>query len=371
MEKIWRVVITGGPCGGKTTAMSYLPEKLSDFGIANMCVPEAATFLITSGRLKPEEFINDRKRWLEFEAVIINTQILHENAFAKLLRAKEPKNSRKILLMDRGCMDTAAYVTKEEFRRILDKTQRSVVGLRDKRYDAVIHLATVADGKPELYTLENNPARYEKTPEEAMLADKRTREAWNGREKLIIIDNSTSFKDKMKRALKAVQKVIGIPVSLEIERKFLVKGFQIQDIPVCCQQIDITQTYLASEKEERIRRRGQDGHYLHYQATKTPSTTLVREEKERLISEERYQILFERRSRNHDIIRKIRFCFIWNNQYFELDFFLEPARLRGAMILEVELTEENDKVQIPDWLRITGEVTGDPKYKNYNLAMRP
>lgn len=33
--------------------------------------------------------------------------------------------------------------------------------LRDRRYDAVIHMVTAADGAEKYYTLANNEARYE------------------------------------------------------------------------------------------------------------------------------------------------------------------------------------------------------------------
>lgn len=47
------------------------------------------------------------------------------------------------------------------------------------RYDAVVHLMTVAIGAVEFYTLANNTARSE-TPEQAAAVDKRLREVWPG-----------------------------------------------------------------------------------------------------------------------------------------------------------------------------------------------
>lgn len=63
--------------------------------------------------------------------------------------------------------------------------------------------------------------------------------------------------------------------------------------------------------------------------------------------------------------------FLYHNQYFELDIFVEPEWLKGLTLLEIELTEENDKVDIPPWLGKITEVTADPIYKNYHLAKRP
>jgi hypothetical protein len=58
-------------------------------------------------------------------------------------------------------MDTAAYMTNENFDVLLDDYNWNVVDLRDKRYDAVIHLVTAAIGAEKFYTTENNAARSE------------------------------------------------------------------------------------------------------------------------------------------------------------------------------------------------------------------
>ena len=64
-------------------------------------------------------------------------------------------------------------------------------------------------------------------------------------------------------------------------------------------------------------------------------------------------------------IRKTRYCFICDNLYFELDVY--PFAENWA-ILEVELTNENDIVTIPDFIKVIKEVTNDEAYSNYALA---
>lgn len=61
----------------------------------------------------------------------------------------------------------------------MDENGFNNVTLRDKRYDAVIHMVTAADGAPQHYTLENNPARYE-TASIALDLDQKIRSAWVG-----------------------------------------------------------------------------------------------------------------------------------------------------------------------------------------------
>ena len=48
-KKIWKICITGGPCGGKTTGLAYLAEKLREEGYNVLLVPEAATLIANGG----------------------------------------------------------------------------------------------------------------------------------------------------------------------------------------------------------------------------------------------------------------------------------------------------------------------------------
>lgn len=364
-----RFVLTGGPCAGKTTALSYIPEKLSDYGYSVVTMPEAATLLINAG-VAPLELLSlpSRERYLRFEELIIKAQLVLERIFTGLLKVKD--GSKQLLILDRGCMDVTAYLRPEEFMALMKKNRWTLVGLRDKRYDAVFHLVTAADGKEEFYIKDNNSARYESSTE-AKESDKRTQTAWIGHPHLIVIDNSTLFEEKMKRLLKAVQNSLGIPTMLEIERKFLVTSSIVPtDIPVPYQEIFIEQAYL--NNGSRIRKRSQNNISLYFQTRKIASSTpVVRQETERKIGEHRYYALKTRQDPQLETIQKRRICFVWKNQYFELDIFIAPKRLQGLILLEIELTEENDKVDLPGWLRPLNEVTNDPKYINENLAKRP
>ena len=44
---------------------------------------------------------------------------------------------------------------------MLDEVGLNTVTLRDKRYDAVLHMVTAANGAEEFYDLESNHARWE------------------------------------------------------------------------------------------------------------------------------------------------------------------------------------------------------------------
>lgn len=44
-----RIVLTGGPCGGKSSALEYLKTRLPKEGITPIFVPEMATMMFNSG----------------------------------------------------------------------------------------------------------------------------------------------------------------------------------------------------------------------------------------------------------------------------------------------------------------------------------
>lgn len=50
-NQIYRIVLTGGPCAGKSTALSHISNRLMSLGFHVFIVPEAATLLITGGGL--------------------------------------------------------------------------------------------------------------------------------------------------------------------------------------------------------------------------------------------------------------------------------------------------------------------------------
>ena len=82
----------------------------------------------------------------------------------------------------------------------------------------------------------------------------------------------------------------------------------------------------------------------------------------RRISKREYNELYD--SNLDTPIRKCRYCFTYDNQYYKLDVFENPA---GLVILETELTNKSKEVVIPDFLSIKKDITEDKEYRNVNL----
>lgn len=368
LQPVSMIVLTGGPCSGKSSSLAYLTEKLSDHGFMVFVVPETATLITGNG-------IDRRKmdkpgQIVVFEEAIFDMQMSFEDTYKQAVARIFPER-RKVILLDRGIMDIRAFLTDEVFNGILKRKGLTRAAIRH-RYDGVIHLVTAADGAAEYYTGENNSARLE-TPEEALRIDLRTQESWLGHPRFKIIDNSTDFQGKIKRTFSAIARLLGIPDVPPTREKYLVDKIETSALPAH-QRLDIEQVYLRSKdkrEETRIRRRGQDGTYFHFLARTRPAGSQnVPVEEEELIPEQEYLSLTRLMDPRTEILSKERMCFLWNNQYFELDSY--KGRHKGLMMLLVESQEprKQERVHVPPFVAVGKCVTHDPRYTDKNLARR-
>ena len=310
--KITKIVLTGGPCAGKTTALSWINNYFSKRGYTVLNVSETATDLISNG-VAPWTCGSN----FDFQANLLKLQKEKEKIFENA--ASTMKNEKILIVCDRGVLDGKAYMKDIEFKRALKEAGTSEIKERDS-YDAVFHLVTAAKGKEEYYTLSNNCARTESI-EDAKILDDKIIAAWTGHPHFRIIDNSTEFEEKLERLISEIASFLGEPEPYEIERKYLIKYPDIKlldDIPNCT-KVDIVQTYLKSvdDTERRVRARGIDGDYIYYLTEKRKISNIKRIEIERRLTQDEYlNLLMEADNKLH-VIRKTRYCLSENNQYFE------------------------------------------------------
>lgn len=357
---ISKIVITGGPCAGKTTAMNWIQNHFTKLGYTVLFVPETATELITGG-VAPWTCGSN----LEFQKCQMKLQLEKEKIFAQ--GAASMPAEKVLIVCDRGTLDNKAYMTDLDFSCVLEALGSNEVELRDN-YDAVFHLVTAAKGAEQYYTTANNTARTE-TVEQAAALDDKLIAAWTGHPHLRVIDNATDFEDKLKRLIAEIAAFLGEPEPMEIERKFLIEYpdlAALEKLPNC-QRVEIIQTYLlAPEGEEtRVRQRGIDGNYIYFQTTKRNVTGRKRVEIERRLSKDEYLRLLMDADPSCRPIRKTRYCLTHDNQYFEIDVY---PFWNDKAIMEIELSGEDDPIRFPAVIRVIKEVTEDESYKNSSLA---
>ena len=365
MPEIKKIVLTGGPCAGKTTALVKITEYFSGFGYKVFNVPEVPTIYSTAGwnYLTP-----NRSLYYQGERAILETQLALENQFVRLAEVcKKPV----LIVCDRGTMDISAYIQPDEWDEITAMAGTSPNELLE-RYDAVLHLVSAADGAEQYYTTATNATRYEQANEEglqiARMLDKKIIKAWTGHPHLRVINNHDDFEAKLNRVLNEISKVVGLPQPPHEERVYRIA--MTGEIPECSESM-ITQTYLVAEpgSEVRLRRREWSGGKVvnvHRSKKRISDTEVI--ETERQVDNNLYEQMLQQADPYRQTIRNRRQSFIWKGQFFQIDTFLSPVS--DLIVMETKGVAEQETVNFPPFIKVLEDVTGNRTYYNYNIALR-
>lgn len=147
----------------------------------------------------------------------------------------------------------------------------------------------------------------------------------------------------------------------EIERKFLVKPAAWEPQVAGTK---IRQGYLSSLKERvvRVRTKGTKA----FLTIKGITKGITRSEFEYEIPVDDADLLLTNLC-EQPLVEKTRYKETHNGHEWEIDVFFGANE--GLVVAEVELTDENEKIEIPIW--IGEEVSSDPRYFNSNLIQNP
>lgn len=373
---IYKFVLTGGPCAGKTTSLDRLSTYFRDRGFRVYVVPEASTLLQTGGAffldLKESDILN-------FQWQILKLQMTMEDSFYSLA-----KDSGKpcVLLCDRGAMDGSAYVSPELWEELKSQHDFDTVTLRDTRYIAVFHLVTAAEGAEKFYTLENNGTRIESI-EQAREIDARTCRAWIGHPKLFVFDNSTGFEGKMQRLVDTAAGLCGIPTTVKASRKFVLKMHADGiSIPIHHESFEVEKVYLTPEMAGTskdysfVRCRSQYGIPAYGMTTVRYLQTGDNVHLKRVLTPREYAYAVRHRNDpTRFVIKQQRMCFLYKNQSFQIHVYKEPPSMAGLAILHVQassgLDNEAQRLEIPAFLEIEKELSeSDEEYSAYNVSLK-
>ena len=343
-----KIVLTGGPCAGKTTALVKIMEHFSSIGYKVFIIPELPTLFLQAGM----DYLTDNKD-LFYEG-----EIALEDKFLQMAKSvKQPV----LIVCDRGTMDISAYMNPVLWNQIISDAKMNNEMLRS-RYDAVLHLVSAADGAEQFYTTATNNKRTEGI-ELARILDKKVIQAWSEHPHLRVINNHEDFETKLERVLQEISDVLEIPRQAVEERKYIIR---LKDnIPEAIVS-EITQTYLTSEPYSEVRIL--NGLIVNVHTTKKILSNNEQVETERQIDNNLYESLLRQADPYRQPIHKMRETFIWKGQFFELDTFIDPYK--GLQILETKGILKHEDIIFPPFIEIIEDITGITKYYNYNLALK-
>lgn len=357
MNEITKIVLTGGPCAGKTTALQRIEKEFTEKGYKVFIIGESATELITAGA---RPFGTLSIPTYQFQKGILGYQLYKEAMYENFANTL-PENTKCLLVCDRGALDNKAYIDKDSFAKILEELDLKEIDLLT-RYKMILHLVTAAKGAEEFYTLANNEARSE-TKEEARRLDDTTLNCWMGHPNLHVIGNDQSFAEKMDEVRDTIHRELGIPVPIQQQRKFLIDLNSISQLPLpITKKMRIEQTYLDGKEENCFRKMSDENASMYFEIhkkdTDDPKTRI---KTMRRMTEKEY--LRQTMSIDRQPLMKDRYSFVYHDQYFRLDIF----RQLPLCLLEVEPTEKRTEISLPPELTVLDEVTENPEYRNFSL----
>lgn len=357
MNQVFKIVITGGPCAGKTTGLATLTQVLQELGYVVLSGPESASEVQLSG-FKPYGNIsipND-----VFQEELLHYQLYKENMYDRMV-AHFPKDQKYVMLLDRGTLDGKAYCSAEAFSAMLENLGFTETELLE-RYQMVIHMTSAAIGAEEFYTLENNEARRESL-EEARQADQRTMACYLGHPNFHIIANEGNFEHKINQVVQVLLQELKYPVPIKQQRKFIVAPSivnQLDRFP-SYRAVTIEQFYTEEEREHCFRKVFDGKLHYYYEIFKEDikGVSIRTKTSTRITEKSYYQNLYQTTIAP---ICKQRYSFIYQNQHFRLDIFED-----GLCILEIEATLENQKIVVPPFLEVIEDVSENIQYQNRAL----
>lgn len=194
-----KIVLTGGPCAGKSSALKAVKEHLVQKGYIVYIIHETATELIKSG-------VDNKRNQRIFQPAHVELQIAKEDIIESIAEKEYgfPMWHKIIFLCDRGAIDAHAFCSDEDFAYVQRYTGYYEEDMLN-RYDAVFHLDTAPKSS---YTLANNEARSE-TPSEAQEVNERNFRVWKRHPYLVRIGNEDSFDKKIEKLLHAIDIFLG------------------------------------------------------------------------------------------------------------------------------------------------------------------
>eukprot|EP01043_Picozoa_sp_COSAG02_P031660 COSAG02_NODE_2077_length_9916_cov_9.422489_2_plen_601_part_00 len=330
-----------GPCAGKTTALSALRTRLTDLGLHVVTVPENATMVFgNSGGYWPG-WAENRQYHRELQKTLLLLQMDLETRMSAIaeLHARS-KDVQVVLLCDRGVLDGRAFCeSDEEWNTII-----SAAGTTDsailERYDLIFHLVTAANGAAEHYeygATSRNPSRFH-NPDQAIEADEKGRTAWSKHPHLAVIDNSTSFDQKVTRVLRRICHRLHLPLPSHAPLwRHQLRGPVPDSAFPAGVKVSTTHRTVHSLEDDTfalrvIKHDRGSGQVSYTRMDRKAEGTLIRNE---LANERQYDALVRESGRK--VTQTVVRSFVWEGRYMELNAYPQRTTRQGAdMSLDIE-----------------------------------
>lgn len=342
--EIKKIVLTGGPCAGKTTSLKKIKEYFEREKIKYLVVPETATEFDLNGL----KFVKNERLIRDFQKLILESQITKEKIVENYAKEFFKDEEICVIIYDRGTIDNKAYLKNQyEFDNILYEKNLLELELLDK-YDLVLDLISLAVCKKELY--KTTETRKE-SPEEAIILDKKTSTAWIGHRNLKIINSNITLEEEtniiinyIKETIKDNRKKEIKEIVLEKEKSNILRYNEDNSF-----KLNITNYFLNMNYNDNynyvISKREYKNNTSYILTIYKNTNNIIHTIKDQIITNEQF----------NELISKFNILNI--DKYKEINFIdnLQPYKIKikeDELILEIEENKLNKELIIPNNLTI-------------------
>ncbi|MDO8495357.1 MAG: AAA family ATPase [bacterium] len=193
LKRLPTMVITGGPCSGKSSVMAVLKEEFPNVHF----VPEVASIVIGQLGIVP---IGSKLSQRTLQEAIYRVQSLFESTSLDFAASE----GKEAVIFDRGSMDGAAYFSGGV--KGFEKTFRTTAVAEYAKYGKVICLGvpskTVYDEMKS-----NNPVRKE-THRQALMLDRSIQWAWNIHNRYLYVSPVPIWEEKVEQVRREIKKFL-------------------------------------------------------------------------------------------------------------------------------------------------------------------
>jgi len=377
------VVLTGGPGGGKSSALATLRDRLSKHGFQVLVVPEVATTLLGNSGGYDAAWAGTRKH-VELQEQLLRFQMFQEDTYRRVAKLRPEKPY--VILHDRGTLDGRVFCTDAEWADSVAAAGTSEEELL-KRYDLVMHMTTVASGMDHLYEYgpeSSNPARYH-TPDQARETDLRAQEIYAKHPQVRVVPTFADFSQKIDTVVHYVEKALQVDgVAGPRERQPVPPTCGTAAWPVRREVHETQVTFLDTKFTECISRRcmlhaceagalaaepcegasvstsdgagslpaeqKQNAFYEYRREVNQGDRTICARQ---VLAPEAYQLLRDRRADRCVEVKKRAECFTWEGRHYEL---LKYSAADGAPLdagkdpASFQYLDKPEGAPVPPWL---------------------
>lgn len=348
--KIIKIVLTGGPCAGKTTAMDSITRYLKENNISLVRVPETATELITN-----DQFPLGGSTTYDFQSLVLRKQLSKEGIAEDYIKNILKPEGICVILYDRGILDNRAYLNnRTEINELLKKHNLTETEVLDS-YDLVLDLLSLATCKKESYNF-SNKARIENV-DDASKMDVRTTLAWIAHRNLKIIDSSISLEEETKIIIDYVKEIL-LGNQIRSFKRFLIddslSNYKIYNYNNS-ETLYITDYFMEGTNNNcnyviSKREHNNDISYVYSIYSGNEEKKCIIYDKQ-ITKEMFFELLINNRILKTELRREIDFYD--NRQKYVLCFYGDYT------ILEIEENKQRRELMIPDNLEVIDELGND------------